>query len=304
MKICKFLIVFLITLFFLLCFIFATYKQKPQNDNSTTSELIQNNLRLESFYTNKADYEQAFEKATTGNQQKVIAGITSHHFLAKSLIAQFFAGIALESIENIIIVGPDHFYYLLDKEHQVVTSKRTWNTLYGAIYSKRSLIDSLVLESEIEIDDTLFLTEHSIYTLVPFAKKVFADATIAPIVIGTNYSYVDSYNLGRRVSQIVDLDTTLLVISSDFSHEVLPEMAGLNDEKSKQAINNLHLENISSIECDCKPCMAFLAGYLEEEERYFFKVVDNKTSNDFGEIQSRVTSYISGYFVKVKKELD
>ncbi len=49
------------------------------------------NNKLESFYKNKFEYDDAFRKILSDSKEQVIAGIISHHFLAKDLIAQFFS---------------------------------------------------------------------------------------------------------------------------------------------------------------------------------------------------------------------
>ncbi|RLC33250.1 hypothetical protein DRH14_05210, partial [Candidatus Shapirobacteria bacterium] len=79
--------------------------------NSSTEKTFPKNEKpfLTSFYNRKNDYEQSFEPFNNIAKKKVVAGITSHHFLAKDLIANFFSGIDQKGTKTIYIVGPDHF---------------------------------------------------------------------------------------------------------------------------------------------------------------------------------------------------
>ncbi|HNQ13803.1 MAG TPA: AmmeMemoRadiSam system protein B, partial [Candidatus Woesebacteria bacterium] len=183
---------------------------------------------LESFYTNKAEYESAYELVENRSKQRVVAGIVSHHFLAKNLIADFFVGIEPVDIETVYVVGPDHFSKLSQSKNQFVTSVLSWLTPYGILESDRALIETYTVDGELAINDHVFKNEHAIYTVVPFIKRSIPNAKIVPIVLATTLSVSEAFVLGQKIVS----ENAILIVSSDFAHQVTIEKAKSLDEKS------------------------------------------------------------------------
>ncbi|MBU1071017.1 AmmeMemoRadiSam system protein B [Patescibacteria group bacterium] len=255
-------------------------------------------LLLESPYTNSSLYEKEFVSAINTTEQEISAGIVSHHLLASNLIANFFKGIKSENIKNVIIVGPDHFDYLTTHNTLAASSFIPWKTPFGELLPKESLIKILHDQNLVNILDTAFRTEHSIYTLVPFVKYAFPQVKVTPIILNNREPIDSFYSLGQKVSQILNQDNTILIVSSDFSHNVTVNNALSADKNSIQLLMKLNMDTIENIESDCQACMAFLSGYLNSSEP-IFQLLDNKTSNDFSDqSQDTVTSYVTGYFLK------
>lgn len=247
---------------------------------------------LESFYTNKAEYESAYELVENRSKQRVIAGIVSHHFLAKNLIADFFTGIDPINVETVYLVGPDHFSKLSRDTSQAVTSLLSWQTPYGILEAKQVEIPKYVLDGQLSINDHVFKNEHAIYTLVPFIKRSLPNAKIVPIVLATNLSDEDAYDLGQKL----DSENAILVVSSDFAHQVSEDEAKSLDEKSLVALNPPTLDTLDQITNDCRQCIALLAGYLLDKQT-IFELKANKTSVDFGPARvNDLTSYVSAYY--------
>ena len=266
---------------------------KNEKIDSNNQESVENHSKLESFYSYKSEYEAAFQKNQDNKKQKVIAGIVSHHFLAKDLIAKFFSGIDTTDIKNVYIIGPDHYEFISKNDPDLVTSSLAWDTPYGVFNSNSELIDSLKNQLNLGMDDVIFKDEHSIYTLVPFAKKVFPDAQIIPLVLKTSKDYKKIYDYGKQAYR----EDSVLIASIDFSHNETIQGAYEKDTKSIKSLVSSDITKIESIEADCKQCVAFLYGFLSHEENRF-DLIENKTSVDFGsEDKANLTSYISAYYV-------
>lgn len=260
--------------------------------------VIKNDLEerqcLESFFGNINDYEKSFAGIQEHQKENIIAGITSHHFLAKKLIARFYSGIS-NKVENVILIGPDHYNVLDSKNVDVVTTELTWNTPYGKIEANNLLIkDFLDKNSNIKISDNAFKMEHSIYIEVPFIKKVFPQAKIIPLIVKNTYDYYRFARLGESLSESVK-ENSLVIVSSDFSHGATVAETEKYDKQSIDALRNLKLENIDSINCDCRACLAIVFGFLGDSNN--FHLIENKNSSDFGGPDKTVTSYVSGYFL-------
>ncbi|QQG41713.1 MAG: AmmeMemoRadiSam system protein B [Candidatus Woesebacteria bacterium] len=252
---------------------------------------------LESYFINVNDYEDSFAKSKEVSKSKVLAAITSHHFLAKDLIAQTFSGIDPTQLKTVIIISPDHFKQITGTGVNVQTTNNTWQTPFGEMESEGKLIDRILGEKRVVLDMNTFRSEHGIYTLIPFAKKSLPQTKVVPLVLRQNNDYKYFYELGERVSRMVNLNQTALIISSDFSHYTSVENAKLNDQKSIDLLPSKRLEDVGLITNDCKQCTAFLFGYLKNTNTDF-KLVSNLNSFDIsGKESENVTSYVGGYFV-------
>jgi poly-gamma-glutamate synthesis protein (capsule biosynthesis protein) len=254
------------------------------------------NRNLSSFYKNKDDYEAAFSHVKDVKRKNIIAGIISHHFLAKDLIANFFAGINNENVKNIVVVGPDHFSRLNDDKISAATTFLPWNTPYGQVFANEKMLNSILNDESISENNTIFLNEHSIYTLVPFIKKTFPNAKIIPLIVHNNYDFEKFINLGKIIKSNVDSET-IMIVSSDFSHNLSENDAKTKDMVSIENLKDINTENIQNISCDCRACMAIMLGFVGVEKRGSFDLVENKNSNDFGGQEKTVTSYVSAYYL-------
>lgn len=265
----------------------------------TTKESSDGSRRLSSFYQNAADYETAFATANsaTPKTEQVTAAITSHHFLAKSLIARTLTGINPTKVKNILLISPDHFNAISSANTLGVTTNDNWDTPFGAMDANFAQIEALTTLSGVTLQPKLFLSEHGIYTLIPFIKKQFPDAKVVPLVLKNSDNFAKYEQLGKDLHQVFAAEDTLVLISSDFTHDQTVEKATELDLKSIQALTTHTQNDVSQIDSDCQVCMATLFGYLSVTPSTF-QLVENKNSFNFsGEDRDRVTSYVSGYYV-------
>jgi hypothetical protein len=75
-----------------LCCFFGPYRQFLRAAAGAGQEQPREEF-LQSFFRNRALYDEAFRAAPRRDTVQITGGIVSHHFLAKNLIAAFFAGI-------------------------------------------------------------------------------------------------------------------------------------------------------------------------------------------------------------------
>lgn len=252
---------------------------------------------LSSFYSNEADYAAAFAEAEPTAVRSVFAAVTSHHFLAKSLIARTMTGIDQRSIKTVVLISPDHFNAVADENILGVTTTATWDTPFGEVANNPGQIEALTTTERIQLSRRHFLAEHGIYTIVPFIKKQFPDATVVPIILRQSDDYSTYAEFGKSLRQFFEPSETLVIVSSDFSHNKTPEEAKAADAVSISALQSKNIKDVDQIDSDCKVCMATLYGYLDGLNTSF-ELVENKDSFDLsGQSPQIVTSYVSGYFV-------
>lgn len=264
-----------------------------------TMESSRDERFLESPFTSIESYDEAFrnaEKNAIPLHGRPIVGITSHHFLARDLIAGTFLSGESSGVTYVIIVGPDHFEAEYSEGTLAFTSKLPWRTPFGEM-----LVDPLFSSAAfptVAESDTLFFREHSIYTLVPFAKHFFPRAFIVPLVLKNTRNTPKKFEeLGRKIAEHFEDEKIFVMISSDFSHDVSAREARSLDKKSIASLRTLPMGDFSSATNDCRSCLAFLDGYLKGKLTSF-SLIENKTSADFGGGADSVTSYVSGVFVE------
>jgi MEMO1 family protein len=273
--------------------------EQKQKEIVPTLKPIPTETLLKSSYDEVSLYTESFKKAYGTKKETVLAAITSHHFLAKDLIAKTFAGIDETRIKTVIIVSPDHFGQIEAPKCLAQTVKAKWSTPFGELEADENIIDKLLKKEEFCENLNNFRGEHGIYTLIPFVKNYLPEVKIVPIILKQKNNYnVEYYRLGQEMAKNINQEETLLVISSDFSHEVSDKQSKLNDKESIKYLPNKKVEEVKFIENDCKQCSAFLDGYLADIETDF-KLIFNQNSFEISrESPGSVTSYVGGYFVK------
>jgi poly-gamma-glutamate synthesis protein (capsule biosynthesis protein) len=251
---------------------------------------------LESFFKNPVLYDEAFARAGKVIPQKILGGIVPHHFLARDLIAAFFAGIDGQAARRLILVGPDHYR----TRHQpgaahCFTSLRPWRTPFGPVAADQEFIRKLVAAGVSTADDAVFMQEHSIYVLIPFIKRTFPQAQIVPLVLRPGPDDDKFLQLGKFLRQHSP-PGTVMIVSSDFAHGVTEAQARVLDRKSLQNLKNFRRETIGQITCDCRSGLAMLRGFLGPGQKHF-SLVAHRTSLDFGSREGHdLTSYIAAYY--------
>ena len=271
-------------LVFLIIFVSSSQKEINQPQN-----LVQQKSTPTFPYFSKNSYLQALQKTNSDNKQNVVAGIVPHHFLAKDTISEFFQNINANDKKTVILIGPDHFNYLQVHNLKIASTKALpWKTPFGPLVLDQELIDS----NNFPINDLVFMNEHSIYTLLPFVKKTLPQLSFVPLVLGNNKDYDYYYNLAKNLNN----KDALLIISSDFSHYTTQEKAYLNDQRSIEVFKSKQMSEINDIECDCRPCIAFLFGYLADKTVTFELLENTDSYNISEEGPNNVTSYISAYY--------
>lgn len=268
-------------------FLFGCGMKKSINQKNNQSQFSEQ--KLKSFFDNPADYKNV-PSGTEKENKKIIAGIVPHHFLARSLIMNLFSKINPESIETIIVIGPDHFNKL---ENYIAVSKLSWETPFGDLPANQDLIERIINE-DISENNRPFYNEHSIYTLMPFVKKFLPEVKVVPLIANLRYNYEKFYHLGQLMREKAG-EKTMLIVSSDFTHESTISEARENNLKSIKALRELTADNISNIICDCQNCLAFALGFMGENKK--FVLLDNKNSSDFEKVDQNITSYVAGYYI-------
>ncbi len=159
---------------------------------------------LTTLYHQKGVYQTVFENAAREIEPKdnVAALITSHHFLAAPLIARTYRASESDSVRRVILLSPDHFQNIFSSGTLTFSTERTWDALFGTIQPDGAFIQKLSAEEKTEVNDNPFLTEHGIYTEIPFIQHAFPRATIVPLIVKNTSTYEEFKGFGKELAKM------------------------------------------------------------------------------------------------------
>lgn len=217
--------------------------------------------------------------------------IIPHHLLAKDMINEAL-GKTISDDQTIILIGPNHFN---SGREEIQTSLLSWKTRFGWLKPDQALISALALPNLVSIEQDSFYTEHSICSLVSFLKIHFPESKIIPLILKASVSKKQAKDLGQFLAQ--NCQDCLLVSSIDFSHQVSPYQAEINDKKSIEILSHLEEEKINEVACDSLPTLQVLFSYLQEKKVKKGTLIANSDANKItGENFDQVTSYVTMLF--------
>jgi hypothetical protein len=142
-------------------------------------------------------------------------------------------------ISRVVLLGPSHRVAFTGL---AVSGADAFETPLGRIPLDHEAINALREMEQVTTLDDAHSMEHSLEVELPFLQIVLGEFKLVPLVVG-DATY-------GEVSEVIDAlwggDETLIVISSDLSHYLDYRHARAIDEQTRQAIEALRPEDISS----------------------------------------------------------
>jgi len=135
--------------------------------------------------------------------------------------------------------------------------------------------------------------------LLPFVQKHFDGVPVLPMMIELNTPKSILEEIARLLASEQITGNTLMILSSDFSHELTPQISELHDKTAISVIEHFDFENIYNLETDCVEGLYLLMKFAQLENHDNFELKDNSNSSEkynhffIGEN----TSYVTGQFV-------
>jgi len=237
------------------------------------------------------------EKSTVKKKNipsSIVGGIAPHHVpTAFPLIVDFYAQVKnKEKIKTIVVLGPDHFN---KNSVDIAVSQQRFNTPYGLLDPQRELIEKLTKTKLVTLDEEPFEKEHSILSHAIVIKKVFPNAKIVPLVFRASTTFEKTKKLGDYFATIFD-DSTLVVVSVDFSHYLPLKQARERDEKSLVFVRKADPDSLPFIDVDSPTALATLFQYLKKKNAQKGVEITVWNMADFENVTDNTTGYITGYF--------
>ena len=183
--------------------------------------------------------------------EDIRAGIVTHHFLARTLMADFFSCLAAKTgPDRVVLIGPDHYGQAIAG---IAFSPLPWVTPFGELSSDPLSVAALREALEVLYDVNAFSGEHSISVLVPFVRYYFPNSRIVPIIVQRNVRFDLQVRLKQVIENYLADPRTLVLLSMDFSHDQSPAEAGRRDRRAKSVIETLDYLQTDTLDIDCHP---------------------------------------------------
>ncbi len=188
-----------------------------------------------------------------------------------------------DRIRRIVLLGPAHRVAF---KGIVTTSADAWATPVGQIAIDWPALAPVLAMDGVAIEDRAFANEHSLEVHVPFIQRVFANATLVPLLVGGASPALVS----RVVAALWGGQETLIVVSSDLSHFHDYDVARKLDAEAAMNVELLRPDRIDgTYACGHRP----LAGVLTQARKRDLRVtaLDVRNSGDTYGNRDRVVGY-------------
>jgi len=165
--------------------------------------------------------------------------------------------------KNYVILGPSHVY--MDSRIAIM-KKGEWITPLGNISINQDLAEMICSHADVvREEEDVHKKEHSLEVQLPFLQFFKKEFSIVPICISYYADYKDLESLGIAIAKSVKSleKETLIISSTDMSHQETQEVAQKKDKKAidqildlnpKKLVDTVKKENISM--CGFQPTAA------------------------------------------------
>lgn len=261
-----------------------------ENSKREVTDRIDNIIHHRSY---SSDPDLYAITATSTYKQKytdvIPGGIVSHHLLANIDIANFFAEFTDQTVDRVVIVGPNHYY---PNASPLLSTTHHYTTPFGEVRVDADLISDLVGSKLVELSPKLIEEEHSISSLVPYVSAYFPSAEIVPIIVSAR---APKPQLQELADYLINLNSssTIVVASVDFSHHLYSNASVIHDLRSAVAIKNFDYDSLPKLELDSQGSIFILLKYLAGRGAQNISIQHQSSASIFNEYDSEdVTSYV------------
>jgi AmmeMemoRadiSam system protein B len=146
--------------------------------------------------------------------------------------------------ETVIVLGPNHTGW---GSPVSIMGEGSWETPLGRVKLDKEMARTIFEESGvIDYDDTAFIREHSIEVQVPFLQYIYKDFRLVPICMG--YQDLEtSVNIGKALFEASKEKSTVIIASTDLTHQESQQSANRKDHMIIEAILEMDEEKLQRV---------------------------------------------------------
>ncbi|MCT4613092.1 MAG: AmmeMemoRadiSam system protein B [Clostridia bacterium] len=221
------------------------------------------------------------------SETKIVGLIVPHHDVAHRLTKEIFNKVNLNDFDSVIIIGPNH-YGIGGKEVVYSANKSIRNNSIDLSSLKN-------IDYDIQIKDSIFLKEHSIYEILKYTDN----RKIVPIVLRSYFKKEKAEELSEKIYKAIENKSVLIIASVDFSHYLSIEEAYKKDKVTINLIEEKNYEEIYNLNADYLDSAPSLITFMKimDFAKLEGKLVGHSNSYDEGVGRSDLTtSYLTYIF--------
>lgn len=230
--------------------------------------------------------------------------VVPHHDLIVDLFPDFYASIPKEdrmNITRVVLLAPNHF----QPYEMKIKTKETHVVLPddGGIEMDEELKKKLMDTGVVFAQDDVFIKEHAVFLHTPLIASFFPSAKITPLLFTRNMSRESLEKVAIVLQELATDNTTLFIISSDFSHGLTYTDARKRDATMLPLLQENRGEEIYGLSdeyTDCPSCYYVLFKALSGVNTVP-NIIFHKNSYEFlASVLESTTSYFVIQFLVEK----
>jgi AmmeMemoRadiSam system protein B len=194
-----------------------------------------------------------------------------------------------EQVERVVLLGTCHTPGV---SGLAATSAAAFQTPLGCVSVDRAAVDESLRFSQARLDDNAHDRDHALEVQLPFLQVVLGSFEIVPFLVGR----ADAETVDEVLEPLWDGDRTLVVVSSDLSHQHTYEKARRLDQATAKAIEQLHGAALGpNSACGRNAIRGLLCA--ARRHRLTCRTVDLRSSGDTAGPRQRVVGYGAWVFL-------
>ena len=186
------------------------------------------------------------EAGETFGGNHVLAGIVSHHGLTSEMIARFYDTLSAD-VENVILLGPDHFRA---GSKIAALCPLSWKTGGRTVDNDAEAARILSRARGVAAESLPFRTEHSIGLHIAFISRWFPKAKVSALIVRNDRDPRALAPLVPLLSALMRRERTVMILSMDFSHGKTPAEARGEDDRTVETILNFDVKDLPNRDID------------------------------------------------------
>lgn len=186
-------------------------------------------------------------------------------------------------IRRVVLIGPSHRVAF---EGLATSSADAWETPLGNVPLDLEGCAALLSLAQVQMRDVAHVAEHSLEVQLPFLQVLLSDFVLLPIVAGE----APPTAMAEVLETVWGGEDTLVLVSSDLSHDADYESARTLDRAATRAIESLRAEDLG-VESACGriPLRGLLVA--ARQHRLQPRTLDLRSSGDTAGPRDRVVGY-------------
>lgn len=240
--------------------------------------------RLQDIAPGISQYPPVKPELTT---RAIVGAVAPHHLLAEAYLAQFFQSLSAYPYRRVILLGPNHNELGSAK---IVTSPNAWETPYGEVSSDSLAVSELATCTT--NDPAPLLADHSLEVLMPYLRVYLPSARVIPLLISAHATASELETLVACLTPKLTPET-LLLVSTDFSHYLHPDLARVKDEETLVILKSWdrdQLLTLTSDHLDSPPSLYTLLSLLEAVGATKLNVYAHTSASDLAQTPNTATT--------------